>query len=122
MSNEDDEEKRKAEELAKEEREKLAKEEREKKQKESNENNQDTSKELKIATEMAKRLNDKLEEIKEVEKNIDDKMDNFKAFVKETETHGITKAGQEKTEAQKEKEAAMSLVEGTGLNPFADEN
>jgi len=82
----------------------------------------DSNAELKIATEVSKRLNEKLAEIKGVEEKIDKKMSDFKAFVKETETHGAAKAGQEKSEAQKEKDAAMSLVEGTGLNPFAEES
>ena len=80
----------------------------------------DGNAELKIATEVSKRLNEKLEEIKGVEEKIYKKMTDFKAFVKETETHGRASAGQEKSEAQKEKDAAMSLVAGTGLNPFPE--
>ena len=75
---------------------------------------------LELATAVAQRLDAKKAELEDIEKKIDQKIIDFKALVASTETEGRALAGQPAmTEEQKSIAAAQSLVEGTGLNPFA---
>lgn len=55
---------------------------------------QDKAEPLQMATEVANRLNQKVEELKEVEAQIEKKMGDFKKFVAETKVEGRALAGQ----------------------------
>jgi len=70
----------------------------------------------KIMSDMDKKKEDLIKVGQDVErkiKELDEKM-------AEAAVYGSALAGQYETKEEKQKKAAMSLVEGTGLNPFAE--
>lgn len=74
-----------------------------------------------MATEVAKRLNERRSELEALEQKIDKKIKDYNRFLDETAKEGRALAGQSTTESEEEKnkKEAMKLLEGTGLNPFA---
>lgn len=71
-----------------------------------------------LAQVVADRLSNKAKELEEVEKRVDKKLADFKKFISDTEIKGKSLAGVavEKTVEEKAKEAANSLLKGTGLS------
>ena len=87
------------------------------------EGNQDPPQELtpvEKVNEAIGRLDAKTKELKEIESSIDKKSTALKKLIQEAAIEGRALAGNpRKSKDEEAKEAAMSLVEGTGLNPFA---
>lgn len=74
-----------------------------------------------VANIEATRISMQKAELLEIEQRMDKKMKDFKAFVADTEVQGRSLASApEKSEDQKAEDAAKALIEGSGLNPFAE--